>query len=202
MPRTQQSSCDYEKGFNMSAKHVLTLLFTLTTTGASADTGPLQIGCGNLLNHEVKRLVNGEPVNLCDDYSGKVVLIVNTASKCAFTPQYEALEGLYENYKDRGLVVLGFPSNDFGHQEPGSEQQIQAFCRMTYGVQFPMFSKSRVTKFNADPLFRSLGEAAGRYPRWNFHKFLLDRQGHLVRDFPSSTSPADTRLIKEIERLL
>ena len=90
--------------------------------------------CSPLLNHEVYRLLTGKPVNLCSEYSGKVILIVNTASKCAFTPQYEQLGRLYDTYNSRGLVVLGFPSNDFGNQEPGSEKQIQDFCRMTYGV--------------------------------------------------------------------
>jgi len=186
----------------MSVKTHVMLLATLLATTASASTGSPTQNCSPLLDHTAEKLVSGEPVNLCDAYSGKVVFIVNTASKCAFTPQYEALEGLYEKYREKGLVVLGFPSNDFGHQEPGSEEQIREFCRMTYGVQFPMFSKTRVVKSNADPLFRSLGDAAGRYPSWNFHKYLIDRQGRLARDFPSSTSPADSRFVEEIEKLL
>lgn len=119
-------------------------------------------------------------MNLCEAYAGKVVLIVNTASKCAFMSQYEGLEALYETYKERGLVVLGFPSNDFANQEPGTEAEIKTFCRMTYGVQFPMFAKTRVRKNQADPLHQKLGEATGSWPKWNFHKYLLDREGRVV----------------------
>lgn len=158
--------------------------------------------CSPLLNHEVNKLLTGESVNLCDAYSGKVVLVVNTASKCAFTPQYEQLEMLYDRYKDRGLVVVGFPSNDFGNQEPGSEKQIQKFCRLTYGVRFPMFAKTHAAKTHADPLYRALGEAAGRYPSWNFHKYLLNRDGQLVKDFTSSTLPDSKKMVMAIEALL
>ena len=158
--------------------------------------------CSSLLNHEVNTLLTGKPVNLCSEFSGKVILIVNTASKCAFTPQYEQLERLYDAYNGRGFVVLGFPSNDFGNQEPGSEKQIQDFCRVTYGVKFPMFAKTHVAKAHAGPLYRALGEAAGRYPSWNFHKYLLDREGRLVEDFASSTPPDSNSLVKAIEALL
>jgi glutathione peroxidase len=131
-----------------------------------------------------------------------VVLIVNTASFCAYTPQYAGLEALYEQYQARGLVILGFPSNDFGSQEPGSEPQIQEFCRLTYGVQFPMFEKTHAAESRADPLYRLLGELAGEYPRWNFHKYLLDRQGRLAASFPSSLQPASQQLKSAIEELL
>lgn len=157
---------------------------------------------GHLLDHEARRLNSDEMVNLKDAYAGKVVLVVNTASKCAFTGQYEGLEALYATYRDRGLVVLGFPSNDFGGQEPGSEKQIQDFCRLTYSVKFPMFAKTTVKKGNADPLFEGLADAAGRYPKWNFHKYLIDRDGRMVDNFLSFTSPQSDTVIEAIERTL
>jgi glutathione peroxidase len=157
---------------------------------------------GDLLDHTVRMLNSDREVNLAQTYGGNVVLIVNTASKCAFTDQYEGLEALYAEYRDRGLVVLGFPSNDFGAQEPGTEREIQDFCRLTYSVRFPMFAKTRVSEGQADPLFRGLAEAAGRYPQWNFHKYLLDRDGRLVADYRSRLSPSSATLIDTIERLL
>jgi len=158
---------------------------------------------GKPLLDVVVRTLNGkQQVNLAQAYHGKVILIVNTASKCGFTPQYDGLEQLYADYKDRGLVVLGFPSNDFANQEPGTEQEIQEFCRLTYGVKFPMFGKTRVRKANADPLYRRLGEAAGKYPSWNFHKYLIDRQGRLVASYSSFTKPLSKKLVRRIESLL
>ena len=158
--------------------------------------------CQSPLNVEVRSLNDNKQVNLCNEYKDKVVLIVNTASKCAFTPQYDGLEALYKKYKDRGFVVLGFPSNDFANQEPGTEKQIQSFCRLTYGVQFPMYSKTRVRKNNADPLYRNLGDAAGEYPAWNFHKYLLDRNGRFVASYSSSTKPSSKKLVGKIQSLL
>jgi glutathione peroxidase len=165
--------------------------------------GPVQADPNrDLLDFDARRLGSDEIVNLQQAYGGKVVLIVNTASKCAFTGQYEGLEALYARYRDRGLVVLGFPSNDFGGQEPGTEAQIQDFCRLTYSVKFPMFAKTEVKKGKADPLFQALAEAAGRYPKWNFHKYLLDREGRLVDDYLSWTSPQSGTVTKAIEKLL
>lgn len=158
--------------------------------------------CPSPLDVEVRSLNDNKLVNLCNEYRNKVVLIVNTASKCAFTSQYEGLEALYKKYKDRGFVVLGFPSNDFANQEPGTEKQIQSFCRLTYGVQFPMFTKTHVRKKNADPLYRNLGDAAGEYPAWNFHKYLLDRNGRLVASFSSNTKPGSHKLVNMIESLI
>ena len=176
-------------------------LALLTFLGlGSANAG--QTAASDLLDHEVRRLGSDEVVNLKQAYAGKVVLIVNTASKCAFTGQYEGLEALYAKYRERGLVVLGFPSNDFGGQEPGNEQQIQDFCRLTYSVQFPMFAKTHVKKGQADPLFHGLAEAAGRYPKWNFHKYLLDRDGRLVDNYLSFTSPQSDTIVEAIEALL
>lgn len=156
----------------------------------------------DLLDLDVRPLGGQEMVNLKQAYRGKVVLIVNTASKCAFTGQYEGLEALYAKYRDRGLIVLGFPSNDFGGQEPGTEAQIKDFCRLTYSVKFPMFAKTQVKKGKADPLFEALGEAAGRYPRWNFHKYLIGRDGRLVDNYLSFTSPRSRTIVSAVEELL
>ncbi len=150
-----------------------------------------------------KRYLNADrAVKLCDEYRGKVILVVNTASKCGYTPQYEGLEALYRKYKSRDFVVLGFPSNDFGSQEPGTEKQIQEFCRLTYSVEFPMFEKTRVAQGTTDPLYTKLAELAGEFPRWNFHKYLIDRNGRLVASFPSRVAPEDRRLVAAIESLL
>ena len=158
--------------------------------------------CPQALDFHVRPLLGKAPVHLCEALRDRVVLIVNTASKCAFTPQYEGLEALYARYRERGLVVAGFPSNDFGAQEPGTEKQVQDFCRLTYGVQFPMYAKTRVKGEAADPLYRYLAETTGDPPRWNFHKYLLDRQGRVVASFPSQVAPDDARLIAAIETLL
>ena len=158
--------------------------------------------CPETLDFELRSLHSEERVNLCEAYHGNVVLIVNTASKCGFTHQYEGLEALYERYRDRGLVVLGFPSNDFGGQEPGTEKQIQTFCRLTYGIKFPMFEKTHAAEGRADPLYRVLGERAGEYPAWNFHKYLLDRNGNLAHSFSTATPPQSREIISAIERLL
>ncbi|MGB5199660.1 MAG: glutathione peroxidase [Sedimenticolaceae bacterium] len=155
-----------------------------------------------MLDFDARRLGSEETVNLEQAYLGKVILVVNTASRCAFTDQYEGLEALYAKYRDRGLVVLGFPSNDFGAQEPGTEAQIKDFCRLTYSVKFPMFAKTSVSKGKADPFFQGLGEAAGRYPKWNFHKYLLDRDGRLVDNFLSFTAPDSDSIVKAVEKLL
>ena len=175
---------------------MLTLLTILGVGPAQADPQK------DLLDFDARRLGSDEVVNLKEAYGGKVVLIVNTASECAFTGQYEDLEALYAKYRDRGFVVLGFPSNDFGGQEPGTEEQIKDFCRLTYSVKFPMFAKTEVKKGKADPLFEALGEAAGRYPKWNFHKYLLDREGQLVDNYASWTSPQGEAVTGAIEKLL
>lgn len=145
--------------------------------------------CAPALDFTVNTLVGDEPIHLCKAWQGKVVVIVNTASKCGYTPQFEGLEHLYERYREQGLVILGFPSNDFGGQEPGSPQQIESFCKNTYGVIFPMYKKTHAAKEKAAPLYRYLGEQAGQYPRWNFHKYLLNRKGELVGSFPSQFTP-------------
>lgn len=155
-----------------------------------------------LLNQSFQRLASDESVNLCEAYAGKVVLVVNTASKCGNTPQYDGLEKLYEEYGEAGLVVLGFPSNDFMGQEPGTEEEIQEFCRLTYGVKFPMFEKTTVREDNANPFFAALAQEAGTYPRWNFHKFLIGRDGNFIGEFSPRTRPYDRRLVAAIEGAL
>jgi glutathione peroxidase len=172
----------------------LALMGSATAAGA-AD-------CPAALDFYQRPLLGDKPVHLCEEFRGQVLLVVNTASKCAFTPQYEGLEEIYANYRQRGLVVAGFPSNDFGAQEPGSEKQVQDFCRLTYGVQFPMFAKTRVRGPEAEPFYQYLAEVSGDTPRWNFHKYLLDREGRVVASFPSQVGPQDERLIAAIEALL
>jgi glutathione peroxidase len=158
--------------------------------------------CPESLDHEMRPLTGQQSVHLCEIMRGKVVLVVNTASRCAYTPQYEGLERLYERYRERGLVVAGFPSNDFAGQEPGTEKQIRDFCRLTYGVQFPMFEKVRVKGKSATPFYQYLARVTGESPRWNFHKYLIDREGRVVASFPSQVEPDDRRLTDRIEALL
>ncbi len=158
--------------------------------------------CPEALDYHKKPLTEKTPVYLCDVMYGKVVLVVNTASKCAFTPQYDGLEKLYERYRERGLIVAGFPSNDFAGQEPGTEKQIQDFCRLTYAVKFPMFEKVRVKGASADPFYKHLARVTGEQPRWNFHKYLIDRDGRVVASFPSQVTPQDSQLVNLIEGLL
>jgi len=145
--------------------------------------------------------IHDKPRSLCE-YAGKVVLAVNTASECGYTPQYEGLEALYRKYRDRGLVVLGFPSNDFGGQEPGSNQEIAAFCVNQYAIDFPMFAKSSVRGADANPLFADLARATGSAPRWNFHKYLVARDGQEALAFATKVDPQDPALVAAIERLL
>lgn len=158
--------------------------------------------CPELLNHNLRKLAGEEQVNLCEAYGGKVLLVVNTASKCGYTDQYEGLEALYEDYQSEGLVVLGFPSNDFGGQEPGTEAEIQDFCRSTYSVRFPMFAKTVVRGEEVSPFWRALAEAGGSPPTWNFHKYLIDRKGNFVAAFGSRTEPDDPELMDRIRALL
>jgi glutathione peroxidase len=148
--------------------------------------------------------IDGQNVAL-SQYQGKVLLIVNTASKCGFTSQYKGLQELFERYQERGLVVLGFPCDQFGHQEPGTEAEIGSFCEKNFGVTFPLFSKIEVNGEQAHPLFAWLkqqvpGLLGSEAVKWNFTKFLLDRQGHAVSRYASVTAPAD--IAKDIEKLL
>jgi glutathione peroxidase len=156
----------------------------------------------DLLDQDFRRLASDDVVNLAETYSGKVVLVVNVASKCGNTPQYDGLEALYQEYGDEGLVVLGFPSNDFMGQEPGTEAEIQEFCRLTYKVKFPMFEKVTVLEGEAHPFYDDLAAAAGTYPTWNFHKYLIGRNGEMISEFTPRTQPNDDKLVAEIESAL
>ena len=156
--------------------------------------------CPSVLRYTVDRLQDEKPQNLCQ-YAGQVVLVVNTASFCGFTPQYKSLEALYDKYKDKGLVVLGFPSNDFA-QEPSNNQKIADFCENTYGVKFPMFSKTTVRGSDASPLFKQLTQLTDTSPKWNFYKYLISRDGKQVKSFSSTTDPMDKAFLAEVEKLL
>jgi glutathione peroxidase len=168
---------------------------------AVAGGTPAAGACPALLQHTFNRLQTGEPQSLCQ-FEGKVLVIVNTASYCGNTPQYEGLEAMYRKYKDKGLVVVGFPSNDFGGQEPGTNKEIAEFCRTTYGVQFPMFEKSTVKKGAANPLFVDLIAKTGSAPKWNFHKYVVDRSGTRVVSFSDTVKPDARGLVELVEKLL
>ena len=160
------------------------------------------MACSPLLNHDFRPLAGKTPESLCQRFEGQVLLIVNTASKCGFTPQYEGLEALHAKYKDQGFSVVGFPSNDFMGQEPGTEAEIKEFCTLTYGVKFPMFEKTSVKGDAAHALYKELKAATGEEPGWNFHKYLVDRNGQVIKSFGTRTKPDDAALVSEIERLI
>ena len=168
---------------------------------ATSYAQPAPAACPALLQKTFNRLQDDAPQNLCQ-YAGKVLLVVNTASYCGFTPQYEGLEKLYANYSAQGLVVLGFPSNDFGQQEPGKSKEIADFCYNTYGVKFPMFEKTVVSGKGANPLFAELAKAGGGSPKWNFYKYLVGRDGKLIDSYSSITAPDSGALVKDIQRAL
>ena len=171
----------------------------LATPAKAADAAPAG-ACPALLQHTFARLQDEKPQSLCQ-YSGRVLLVVNTASFCGYTPQYEGLEKLYSRYRERGLVVLGFPSNDF-QQESGSNKEIADFCENTFGVKFPMFAKSAVRGRDANPLFRELAAQTGRAPLWNFHKYLVGRDGKVVAAYGSTTKPEDAAFVQALEQQL
>ena len=177
------------------------ILCTAALGAAPAGAQAPPRDCPPLLDHRYERLQGGQSQSLCD-YRGKVLLVVNTASRCGYTGQYEGLEALYRKYRDRGLVVLGFPSNDFGGQEPGSNREIAEFCRTTYGVEFPMFEKASVASVAQHPLFGALAARSGERPTWNFHKYLVDRRGAKVVSFASAVRPDDPGLVRTLERML
>ena len=161
---------------------------------------PVPANCPALLQHTVLRLQDEQPQSLCQ-YSGKVLLVVNTASYCGFTGQYEGLEALHKRYQPQGLVVLGFPSNDFA-QEGGDNAQIAAFCENTFGVKFPMFAKSSVKGDGASPLYRQLAQQTGKVPRWNFYKYLVGRDGQVIDSYSSLTAPDNAGLVRAVEKAL
>jgi len=157
--------------------------------------------CPSLLDHSFPRLQDGAPQSLCQ-YQGKVILVVNTASFCGFSGQYEGLEAVYDKYKSRGLVVIGFPSNDFGEQEPGSSKEIAEFCRTTYGIKFPLMAKTDIAAPKTHAFYKQLIAKSGAAPKWNFHKYLIDRSGARVESFNTLTAPDSRSLIAQIERRL
>lgn len=185
---------------------LLSLLGTFgAATSANAQVAPpaatKTAACPAILQHQFSRLQDEAPQNLCQ-YAGKVVLVVNTASFCGFTSQYEGLEALYAKYQGKGLVVLGFPSNDFGQQEPGTSKAIADFCFNTYGVKFPMFSKSVVKGTKRNALYEDLFQATQVAPGWNFHKYLIDRRGKVVANYASEVTPNSAGIVSGIEKAL
>ena len=172
-------------------------LFGVVAGHAASSDGSV---CPALLQQSVLRLQDEKPQSLCQ-YAGKVVVVVNTASFCGFTPQYEGLEALHSKYKDQGLVVLGFPSNDFS-QETGSNKQIADFCANTFGVKFPMFTKTSVAGKDASPLFKQLSAKTGTAPQWNFYKYVISRNGQNVESFNSVVDPKSKSFLREIEKQL
>lgn len=175
-------------------------LYTPALWAATPAQAQAPIACKGLLQQSFLRLQDEKPQSLCQ-YSGKVVVVVNTASFCGFTPQYEGLEALHSKYKDKGLVVLGFPSNDFS-QEGGSNKDIAAFCENTFGVKFPMFTKSSVSGKDANPLFKQLAAKTGTAPKWNFYKYVIARDGQSVVSFNSMADPTSRQFLKEIDKQL
>ncbi|RYF82708.1 MAG: glutathione peroxidase [Comamonadaceae bacterium] len=172
----------------------------LAAEPARAGATPPATACPPLLNKRFDRLQDEKPQDLCQ-YAGRVLLVVNTASFCGFTKQYGALEALDQRYRARGFTVLGFPSNDFS-QEKGSNAEIAEFCESTFGVKFPMFVKSAVRGGDANPLFRELAAQTGTTPKWNFYKYLVGRDGRVVKAFSSMTAPDDAELVRALEKEL
>ncbi len=172
----------------------------ILSPGSDAASPASDASCPPLLNQQFKSL-QGKPQNLCQ-YTGKVVLVVNTASYCGYTEQYKGLQAVYDKYRDRGLVVIGFPANDFGKQEPGSNAEVADFCERTYKVKFPMIEKTSVLAGQANPLFEQLFKITGERPKWNFHKYLVARDGKTVNSYPSRVAPESNELVTQIEKLL
>ena len=170
-------------------------------TSAAVPATAASSGCPALLDHVFPELVSGKPVSLCQ-FRGKVLMVVNTASECGFTPQYEQLEALHRKLSARGLVIVGFPSNDFGQQERGSSREIAEFCKLNFGVSFPMFERTEVSGQRANAFYQQLQKRSGVAPGWNFHKYVVDRSGNRVQSFSTTLRPDDPKLVREIERLL
>lgn len=174
-------------------KWIFTLAASMALLGVS---NMANAACAELYNHQLTTL-QGEKLNLCD-YQDKPILVVNTASKCGFTPQFEALEAMYSKYKKDGLLVIGFPSNDF-KQEPGDNKQIGDFCKLTYAVKFPMMSKSNVTGANANPFYQQLIAKTGQAPQWNFYKYVIVPGGKQVFAFSSDVQPDSSEILTKIK---
>lgn len=192
-----------KKGFPVMYRFVFVffgLFLGLNSAHSAPENAATSANCPRVLQHTVARLQDEKPQALCQ-YAGQVVVVVNTASFCGFTPQYKGLEALHAKYKDRGLVVLGFPSNDFS-QEPDSNAKIADFCDNTFGVKFPMFVKTTVRGTEASPLFKQLAEQTGTAPKWNFYKYIISRDGKAIKSFSSMTGPQDKSFVQEIEKQL
>lgn len=171
------------------------------TLSAAALAAPLaaSAACAALLDHQMKGL-DGKPLDLCQ-FEGRAIIVVNTASKCGYTPQFEKLEGMYKRYRDKGLVVVGFPSNDF-RQELATNAEVGEFCRLTYGVQFPMAEKTSVTGDSMNPFFRQLAAATKQSPRWNFHKYLIAPDGRTVHSFATGVEPDAPEVMAKLQPML
>lgn len=177
-------------------------LLTAATLAAALYTMPSQANqCGDILGHSMQQLNTRESVDLCDSFKGKTLLVVNTASKCGFTKQFEGLEALYQQYKDKGLVVLGFPSDSFMQEYDDAEKTAEV-CYLTYGVKFPMFASSKVRGDEANPVFKALISKTGESPSWNFNKYLVSADEQTVMHFGSRTAPDDKGFIAELEKML
>jgi glutathione peroxidase len=187
-------------------RNFLILFFTALALAATLQSAPAQAqsaqpaACPAVLKHQYNSLTTDQPVPLCN-YAGKVVLVVNTASTCGYTYQYEGLEKVYKRYKDKGLVVIGFPSNDFGQQEAGNNKQIATFCKENYGVSFPMFEKL-TTPIPQNAFYKELIAASGQAPKWNFHKYLIDKNGKVIGAYASGVEPESAELRRAIEKAL
>lgn len=171
----------------------------LVAMALAFGTPAMAASCPTLLASKVTNML-GESADLCE-HAGKVLLVVNTASLCGYTPQYKGLQALHQRYKSKGLVILGFPSNDFGKQEPGSNQEIADFCDRTYAVKFEMFGKTSVGP-GASPLYDGLAAATRQRPKWNFHKYLVARDGKSVASFASDVDPESPQFMAKVEELL
>ena len=179
----------------------VTICTSLTLfVGLVAPVAAAYASCSPLLNQKFTSL-QGKPQDFCN-YSGKVIVVVNTASYCGFTEQYKGLQAIQDKYKDKGLVVVGFPANDFGKQEPGSNAEVADFCERTYKVKFPMVEKTSVLAGQANPLHEALFKTTGERPKWNFHKYLIARDGKAVRSFGSNVAPESPEFVAQIEKLL
>lgn len=186
------------------ATALITSLFSfnsLSNPQTTTENASAVASCPSALKFVKRKLNSQETVNLCEDFKGKAVLVVNTASYCGFTKQFTALEALYQDYKEQGLVVLGFPSNDF-FQEDSDEGKTAELCEKTYGVKFPMFETTSVRGDDADPMFRILANKSGTTPKWNFYKYLISSDGQTITSFSSTTKPTDTDFVKQVEASL
>ena len=181
---------------------ILLMPYQSRAAAAASSATPATV-CPALLDQQFKSL-QGQAQNFCQ-YAGRVVVVVNTASYCGYTEQYKGLQAIYDKYKERGLVVVGFPANDFGKQEPGSNAEVADFCERTYKVKFPMIEKTSVveaTGIKVNPFYEALFKATGQRPKWNFHKYVIGRDGQTVHSFGSRVSPDSLEFIAELEKQL